>query len=125
LDSKDKRLAVKKMAELLRSGAVMLPQKCPAKDCSLPLFKLKSGEIICPLHGRVYLVSSDEEAREIVSRLSVSSILDKLEKRVIEILGKTLDDRMGEMDYRDIIGWLEVLERITRIKKELESKETR
>ena len=38
--------AVKKMAELLKLGAIMLPQKCPVKNCNLPLFKLRSGEIV-------------------------------------------------------------------------------
>jgi len=115
----DKRESVKKMAELLRSGAVMLPQKCPVKECSLPLFKLKTGEIVCPVHGRVYLVSSDEEAREVIAKLSITQALDRLEKKVVEILGKAIENPI-DTGYRDLIGWLEVLERIIRIRKELE-----
>ncbi len=117
----DKREAVKKMAELLRAGAVMLPQKCPVKGCNLPLFKLKSGEIICPVHGRVYLVSSDEEAKQVVSRISLATTLENLEKKVVEILSEA-SEAPREHGYRELIGWLEVLERILKIKKELSTK---
>ena len=110
--------AVKKMAELLKLGAVMLPQKCPVKNCNLPLFKLRSGEIVCPAHGRVYLVRSDEEAKQILSKASLMQVLDALEKRVIEVLNKS-GNNMLSVGYREIIGWLEVLERIIRIRREL------
>ncbi len=110
--------AVKKMAELLKLGAIMLPQKCPVKNCNLPLFRLRSGEIQCPVHGRVYLVRSDEEAKQVLSKASLMQVLDSLEKRVIEILSKS-GSNMISVDYREIIGWLEVLERIIRIRKEL------
>ncbi len=109
---------VKKMAELLKLGAVMLPQKCPVKNCNLPLFKLRSGEIVCPTHGRVYLVRSDEEAKQILSKASLMQVLDALEKRVIEVLNKSGNNILS-VGYREIIGWLEVLERIIRIRREL------
>ena len=110
--------AVKKMAELLKLGAVMLPQKCPVKDCNLPLFKLRSGEVVCPTHGRVYLVRSDEEAKQVLSKASLMQVLDALEKRVIEILNRSGNELLSA-GYREIIGWLEVLERIIRIRREL------
>lgn len=110
--------AVKKMAELLKLGAVMLPQKCPVKNCNLPLFKLRSGEIVCPTHGRVYLVRSDEEAKRVLSKASLMQVLDALEKKVIETLSRS-SNNMLSASYREIIGWLEVLERIIRIRKEL------
>jgi len=110
--------AVKKMAELLKLGAIMLPQKCPVKNCNLPLFKLRSGEIVCPTHGRVYLVRSDEEAKQVLSKASLMQVLDALEKRVIEVLNKS-GNNMLSAGYREIIGWLEVLERIIRIRREL------
>ncbi|WFO76307.1 hypothetical protein J4526_03495 [Desulfurococcaceae archaeon MEX13E-LK6-19] len=113
--------ALKKMSELLRSGAVMLPEKCPVKNCSMPLFRLRTGEVVCPVHGRVYLVRSDEEAREVLARVSASKVLEALENKVLEILSKAVESP-EERGYREIIGWLEVLERIRRIKKELGTK---
>ena len=41
-----------------------------------------------------------------------------LEKRVIEVLNKS-GNNMLSAGYREIIGWLEVLERIIRIRREL------
>ncbi len=111
------REAVKKMAELLKLGAIMLPQKCPVKGCNLPLFKLRSGEIVCPIHGRVYLVRSDEEAREVASRATLLGVLERLEKKIIETLNE-ITGNLVETSYRDIIGWLEALERVIRIKRE-------
>lgn len=55
--------AMKRMVQLLQQGAVMLAETCPI--CGLPLFRLKNGEVVCPIHGRVVIVSSDEEEREV------------------------------------------------------------
>jgi UPF0148 protein len=51
--------AIRKAAELMRSGGVMLADVCTV--CGSPLFKMPSGEIICPIHGRVMLVKTEEE----------------------------------------------------------------
>ncbi len=118
--SQERKEGIKKMAELLRSGAVMLSQKCPVENCSFPLFRLRTGEVVCPVHGRVYLVKSDEEAREIMSKISLTKTLDKLEEKIIQILNQSIQS-FRNTDYRDLIGWLEVLERIRRIKKEIEN----
>jgi Uncharacterized Zn-finger containing protein len=64
---------VKRMSELLKAGAAMLAETCPS--CGSPLFRLRGGEVICPLHGKVFLVRSDEEA----STASVISVLSKIE----------------------------------------------
>ena len=54
--------AVKRMAQLLKSGATMLERVCP--QCNVPLFRLKSGEIICPSCGqRFVIVQSEEEEK--------------------------------------------------------------
>lgn len=116
----DRKEAVKKMSELLRSGAVMLSEKCPAKECTMPLFRLRTGEVVCPIHGRVYLVRTDEEAREVMAKASTSRVLEMLETRVLEILYKA-SESPEERGYREIIGWLEVLERIRKLRKELRS----
>jgi len=105
---------VKKMAELLKSGAAMLAETCPVKGCNLPLFKLKSGEVVCPVHGRVYLVKTDEEAKMIESEVGIRSTLDKLEQAVLKAINDKLSYR--EFDTSDLINYLEILERIYRIR---------
>ena len=106
--------AIKKMADLIRSGAVMLGEKCPVEGCTMPLFRLKTGEIICPVHGRVYIVKTDEEAQQIIKEATTRQVLEKLEKKILEILDAA-SRNPEEYGYRDIIGWLEALERIKRI----------
>jgi len=108
---------VKKMAELLKSGAAMLAETCPVEGCNLPLFKLKSGEVVCPVHGRVFLVKTDEEARMIESEIGTKTILDKLERAVLKAINDELSS--SELDTDRIISYLEILERLYRIKSML------
>jgi UPF0148 protein len=105
---------VKTMAELLKAGAVMLAETCPVEGCALPLFKLKTGEVICPVHGRVHIVRTEEEAREVYARVYSSMVLEKLEMLTL----KTIEElsRSRDVDPTDLIKWLEVLERVQRLK---------
>ena len=121
INSDTRRKALQKMSELLRAGAVMLSDTCP--ECGLPLFKLKSGEIVCPIHGKIYVARSEEEAE----RYTMIGVLDSLENIIIKELVE-LKNRLekGPRDFdereqliRNIVGWLEVIERIERIKREL------
>ncbi len=111
---------IRKMADMLRAGATMLSEVCP--QCGSPLFKLKSGEVVCPIHGRVFLVKTEEE----VEKVTTYAILEELERSVIKILvnmQRSLTDTEGleELEYRarNLIAWLEVLERIHRLRREL------
>ncbi|MCS7107790.1 MAG: Sjogren's syndrome/scleroderma autoantigen 1 family protein [Sulfolobales archaeon] len=110
-------LSVKKMSELLRAGAVMLSESCPI--CSLPLFKLKSGEVICPTHGRVQIVKSDEEILSITTTASLDE-LERVTVSAINKLRKELEDSdVSENDIdvvKELSAWLEILERIRRLK---------
>lgn len=44
MSKEEKNEVVKKMSDLMRSGAVMLEHTCPL--CGLPLFRIKSGEVL-------------------------------------------------------------------------------
>ncbi|MDK2384826.1 MAG: Sjogren's syndrome/scleroderma autoantigen 1 family protein [Candidatus Korarchaeota archaeon] len=103
--------AVRRMADLLRAGAAMLQERCPI--CGSPLFKLRSGEVVCPVHGRVYLVRSDEEA----ARITLKGVLEELEKAIVARLARLrrrVEDG-GVDEAREIIAWLDALERIERV----------
>lgn len=80
-----------------------------------PLFKLRTGETVCAVHGKVHLVRSDEEIKEIRERLSILSVLDKLEERTLSIIREQSES--NDIDPREIISWLEVLERVRRLKE--------
>ncbi len=98
---------VKKMADLLRAGAAMLSERCPI--CGLPLFRLKSGEVVCPVHGRVYIVKTESEA----TRITVQGVLENIEKVAAEEIAKALERRGQGLD--ELVRWLDVLERTERI----------
>lgn len=108
------------MAELLKSGAVMLAETCPVEGCYLPLFRLRSGEVVCPVHGRVHIVKTDEEIKEVYSRAHLSIVLEKLETQAL----KTIETLINEPDVEptEYIKWLEVLERVQRLKSMIRSK---
>ncbi|MCD6509254.1 MAG: hypothetical protein J7L11_02545 [Thermoprotei archaeon] len=108
--------AIKQMAQLLRSGATMLSQTCPVHG--VPLFKLKTGDIICPVcRKRVVFVREGEEAKA----MGIIA-LSELEKTVYEkirfltglISSEEDPDRMYE-PLRLIIACLEVLEKLKRL----------
>ena len=101
---------VRKMADLLRAGATMLPERCPL--CGLPLFRLRSGEVVCPIHGRVYIVRDESE----VAKITVQGVLEELEKVVARRISEALEAaKHGEPRARELSEWLDVLERAERI----------
>ncbi len=102
---------IKIMSQLIAQGAAMLEQTCPI--CGLPLFRLKSGDVICPLHGKVYLVSSEEEAREV----EIDDAIAKVEY-VAAIRARDMVIK-GEMDgIGDLLMIVEAAERVRRLRLE-------
>ena len=100
---------MKKMADLLRAGATMLAETCPI--CGLPLFRLKSGEVVCPIHGRVYLVRDESEA----ARVEVEGVLEQLERLVARSIGEKLSSGRLLDSIDELRGLLDILERVERI----------
>jgi len=69
---------VKRMADLLRSGATMLQETCPV--CATPLFRL-GKDTFCPKCNRpVAIVKSAEEE----VRLASQQVLDNLDQVILE-----------------------------------------
>uniref|UniRef100_A0A7J3ZJR5 Sjogrens syndrome scleroderma autoantigen 1 n=1 Tax=Fervidicoccus fontis TaxID=683846 RepID=A0A7J3ZJR5_9CREN len=115
MERDEKTLAIKRSVELLKQGATMLSIHCP--KCDSPLYKLKSGETVCPVHGRVLVVSRDEE----LVRISLESILSRLEEKIASRLSLYLDlveEGNDEEVARKIRLWLDVLEGIRRVRME-------
>ena len=116
----DRQLALRKMSELLRAGATMLSETCPI--CGLPLFKLKSGEVVCPIHGRIFIARTEEEVAE-ASTLSVLTELEKAASTEISRFVKSI--RSGGLEnesaaLRTLTTWLDIIERVERIKRYLQ-----
>lgn len=104
---------IKKAAELLRQGATMLGEACPI--CHSPLFKLKSGEVVCPVHGRVYLVKSDEEEVKIKRQVSLETVEGVLVEGILTIAKKIKEDPMDGDSVMQLIRYLDALERLKRV----------
>ena len=69
---------VKRMADLLKSGATMLQETCPV--CATPLFRL-GKDTFCPKCNRpVAIVKSAEEE----VRLASQQVLDSLEQTILQ-----------------------------------------
>lgn len=111
----DRDIVVKKSVELMRSGATLLAEVCPV--CKSPLFKLRSGEVVCPVHGRIMVVRTEEE----IAEAGILSVLIELEKKISSMLVKYIrkidSDNISYEDARDIVYWLDSIERIERIKQ--------
>ncbi len=97
---------VKRMTRLVAEGATMLADTCPIDG--LPLFKLKSGDIICPVHGKVWIVSSEAEAEEVEIDFIVRKVELHAAKRVYQSLNSD--------DASELIPWLNVIETVERIR---------
>lgn len=115
--SDEKRL-IKRMADLLKSGATMLSDHCPA--CSSPLFKIQ-GEIWCPnCNKRVIIAKEGEPIPNLIGLTLLDDVknivLAKLQENTQQI--KNERDPVKLQDLGNLISmWLEVLERLKRIQK--------
>ena len=110
---------VKKMAAMLKSGAAMLDQLCP--NCKVPLFRLKTGEVVCASCGqRFVIVSSDEEELEVKGNL----VMQELEKVAVEQLARLATAMRTAKEYEEVseavdvaLGLLRVIEYTRRIRR--------
>ncbi len=111
---------VKKMAALLMQGATMLQETCPLDG--LPLFRLRSGEVVCPVHGRVLIVTDEREALDV----EVEDILYKAMHTAALRLREELDK--GEPPrIREWIGIIKDIEEVlsARIVRKQASQDTK
>jgi UPF0148 protein len=100
------RDVVMKMTRLMAEGATMLAETCPVDG--LPLFKLKSGDVVCPVHGKVWIVSSEAEAEEVEIDYVVRKIELHAARRAYQLINSD--------DASELIQWLNVIETVERIR---------
>jgi len=109
---------VKRMAELLKSGATMLSDICP--ECGSPLFRIK-GEVFCAKCNKpvVYARATGPQAT-----VSPSHLLDSLEQTVVVKLNEANEFLRSEKDpeklasYSNLVfGWLSTLEKLRTVKE--------
>jgi UPF0148 protein len=108
---------VKRMADLLRSGATMLQETCPV--CATPLFRL-GKDTFCPKCNRpVAIVKSTEEEVKLASQ----QVLDSLDQTVLEKIAELNASIKNEHELaplRDlgeaVKTYLSVLDQVKRLR---------
>ncbi len=97
---------IKKMAELLKSGASMLSEVCP--NCRVPLFKM-GREVFCPSCGkRVILVKRGEDESKYLLLSTLTALRRTLDTKVRELNEMIAVERDIDLLGREV----EVLNRI-------------
>jgi len=114
----DEKRQLKRMADLLKSGATMLSDHCP--ECSSPLFKIHD-EVWCPnCNKRVIIVKEGEPIPDLVGLTLLDDVkrivLAKLQENTQQIKNERDPAKLQELGNL-ISTWLEVLERLKRIQK--------
>lgn len=109
---------VKKMAELLKSGATMLSELCP--ECGNPLFKIKN-EVLCVKCNKPVVIV---KATESEIRALAPIILAEVEQTIISKIRELNFIIKEEKDLNKMIqlgsvlsGWLSVLEKVKKLKE--------
>jgi len=102
----DREEALRRMTQLMMQGAVMLDQTCPLDG--LPLFRLKNGDVVCPVHGKIRIVSDEGEARE----AEIEDIISAAQY----VAARKVKESLDEGDPRKVKEWLDVIESVERIK---------
>jgi len=110
-------LEVKKMAELLKSGAAMLSETCP--ECGTPLFR-KGNETFCPKCNKpvVIIQSAEQETRLMTDRVLEDSeqiLLGKIKELNLAMRNEREPEKL--IDYGNALSsWLGSIEKLRRLR---------
>ena len=110
-------IEVKKMAELLKSGASMLQETCP--ECGTPLFR-RGSETFCVKCNRpvVMIRNAEDESRLVTDQIlegTEQTLLSKIQQ--VNIALKTETDPSKLLTYGSALKtWLEAIDTIRRLK---------
>ena len=106
--------SMKEMAELLRRGARMLSESC--SECGTPLFRLKSGEVICPSCNKpVKMVKEGTAEGEAAQQGGLEATI----RRKVGEVQATLESEKDQAKIKEItytlIALLDALEKAKRL----------
>jgi len=112
-------LEVKKMAELLKSGATMLSETCP--ECGTPLFR-KGKETFCPKCNKpvVIIESAEQETRFMADKVledSETILFSKIREINLEMRNETDPEKL--LVYGNALtSWLSALEKLKHLRNQ-------
>ncbi len=108
--------AIKKIAELVRAGAVLTSYVCPA--CGTVLVRLKSGEYYCARCEKpVLLARSEDEAKVVTEVYQIKEARSAIFNRILEVSSKIETAPIEDLpEYtRTLLLLLDAYERLARI----------
>jgi UPF0148 protein len=112
-------IEVKKMAELLKSGATMLSETCP--ECGTPLFR-KGKETFCPKCNKTVVIiqSAQQETRLMADRVLENSediLLAKIQEMNVAMKNESNPDKL--IAYGNALStWLGAIEKLRRLRNQ-------
>ncbi len=112
-------IEVKKMAELLKSGATMLSETCP--ECGTPLFR-KGKETSCPKCNKPVIIiqSAEQETRLMADRIledSEQTLLSKI-REVNQAMKNETDPEKSVAYGNALSSWLTAIEKLRRLREQ-------
>jgi UPF0148 protein len=108
---------VKKMAELLKSGATMLSETCP--ECGTPLFR-RGKETFCAKCNKPVVIIHDaaDENRlkaDTIFEASEQTLMAKIQEVNLALRSETDPDRL--VSYGNALSsWLSAIEKLRRLR---------
>ena len=108
-------IVIRRAAELLKEGAVMLPETCPI--CGSPLYKLRDGRIVCPVHGEIMKIKSKKQETEIKVDTALDDLINAMILKVREFTSKV--PTASKPDAEELSVWLRNLDLIIEIRNKL------
>ncbi len=109
---------IRRMSELLRSGATMLSQVCPA--CNTPLFRVK-GQLMCPKCNKSVVVVKEGEEETTAVSISVFGDLENTVLNKLREIDNAMKDTTDIDEARELANalsaWLDVFERLKRVQR--------
>ena len=76
----------------------------------------KSGEIVCPIHGRVIIAKDEEEEKKLKRGITLDYMEQVLVDSMSIIVEKLKSDPMNSEVIVQVIRYLDSLERLKRIR---------
>ncbi len=108
---------LKRMADILKSGATMLSDTCP--ECKSPLFKIRN-ELLCVKCNRpVVVVRATEDESSVVAAQALGNLEQTALMKIDEINSVLKTERNSEEIEKlrlSLSEWLTVVERVRKLR---------
>ena len=110
---------LKKMSELLKSGASMLSKNCP--ECGSPLFQVEKDIICAKCNKKVVIVKATEKEDKITEETVLSNVEHTVLSKIKEIntaINSENDREKLILNSQSLSIWLDILDKIRKLRRD-------